>query len=206
MPSKAGSIKGKILVGITGGIGSGKSLAAHYFEKFGGKVINADMLTKELYRTNADLKAKLVKAFGKGILDEHGFVSGPNARNIIFSSDKNIKRVNKLVHPFVIDEIKKKLEKIKSCIVFIESAIAFESGFYKKLDYIVMVYSPENLRIQRVMMRDGAKKEDVEKLMKLQYPEELKLKRADFILKNDGKKIDLKRAVKDLSKIIERIK
>lgn len=206
MPSKSGFIKGRILIGITGGIGSGKSLAAHYFEKFGGKVINADMLTKELYRTDKELKSKLVKAFGEGILDDHGFVSGPNARNIIFSSEENIKRVNRLVHPFVIEAIRKIIEKMKSRIVFIESAIAFESGFYKKLDYIVMVYSPDNLRVQRVMMRDGAKKGDVENLMKLQYPEELKLKRADFILKNEGRKIDLKKAVKDLIKIIERIK
>ena|SRR5260221_13421839 len=207
MPSKSNNKSEKIhiLIGITGGIGSGKSLAAHYFELLGYKVINADRLTKELYRTNAVLKAKLVKAFGNGILNAKGFVSGTEARKIIFSSPVNIKRVNKLVHPFVINAIEKELTKINAKIVLIETAIAFESGFYKKLDYMIMVYSSENFRIERVMKRDGAKKEDVEKLISLQMDEKQKLKRSDFILFNSGKKIDLKRSVKDLTKTIETI-
>ncbi len=160
MPLKSNT-RPHFLIGITGGIGSGKSLAAHYFDLLGYKVINADSFTKELYRTDAELKLKLVKAFGKEILDKNGFVSGPEARKIIFSSQQNIKRVNSIVHPFVIAAIEKEIAKIRSKIVFIESAILFESGFHKKLDYIIMVYSPDDLRIQRVMKRDGAKKDDV---------------------------------------------
>jgi dephospho-CoA kinase len=202
MPSKGHS--DKVLIGITGGIGSGKSLAAHYFELLGYKVINADAFTRELYRTNPELKEKLVGAFGKEILDENGFVSGAKARSIIFADSDSIKRVNSIVHPFVIDAISKEVLKLKGEIVFIESAIAYESGFYKNLDYVIMVYSPDNLRIQRVAKRDGAKEEDILKLMKLQMPEKEKMERADFVLLNEGKKIDMKRAVKELVKQIEK--
>ena len=91
MPSKRDFAAGKLLIGITGGIGSGKSLAAHYFDLLGYKVINADSFTKELYRTNAGLKAKLVETFGEGILDSNGYVTGPEARKIIFS--RSLKRL-----------------------------------------------------------------------------------------------------------------
>ncbi|MFI5211944.1 MAG: dephospho-CoA kinase, partial [Ignavibacteria bacterium] len=95
----------KLVIGITGGVGSGKSVACKYFEKLGYRVIYADVVAKELYKTNKNLRALLVKEFGKGILDSSGRISYINARKIIFSKKSNIKRVNSIVHPFVIDEI-----------------------------------------------------------------------------------------------------
>lgn len=203
MPS---NIPGKIVVGITGGIGTGKSLAGHYFEKAGFKVINADSFTRALYQKEPKLKTKLVKAFGNGILDVKGNISGPAARKIIFGSAVSIKRVNRIVHPFVMQAIESEIKKLKSKIVFVETAIAFESGYYKKLDYILLVTSPVELRVQRVAKRDGAKPADIEKLIKLQSDDKLKAKKSDFIINNSGRNIDLKKTVFALCKVIEKLK
>ncbi len=92
MPAKELRKSGRLKIGITGGIGSGKSLACKYFEKLGYKVIYADRVAKELYSTNNQLIKRLVAEFGKGILDENGKLSRQNARRIIFSNNNNIKR------------------------------------------------------------------------------------------------------------------
>jgi len=193
----------KVLIGITGGIGSGKSLAADFLVSLGIKVINADLLTKELYKTNKSLKLKLVRIFGRNILNEKGDIGGHEARNIIFSSAKNIKRVNSIVHPFVIKEIHRILKKVSDYMVMVESAIMYESGFYKHLNFGVLIYANKSIRLKRVTARDKIKAADVQKLMKLQIDENEKLKRAEFIIKNNGTKQELKQKIKLLAKILK---
>ncbi len=197
MPSK------QLRIGITGGIGSGKTLACTYFEKLGYKVIYADDIAKQLYKSNVSLKKNLVKAFGKGILDENGNVSGENARRIIFSSKKNIKRVNKIVHPFVIKEIDRLISKIKDKVVLIETAIMFESGYYNRNDFNVLIYANQSIRAKRVMERDKSTMASVKKLMAMQLDETEKIKLADFVIKNNGTQKELQNNIKRFSKILE---
>lgn len=192
----------KLKIGITGGVGSGKSLAARYFEKLGYPVIYADKVAKQLYASNKKLLAKLVNAFGSGILDNNRNLSRENARRIIFSSRKNIKRVNSIVHPFVFREMDKIYAKLKSRIVFFEAAIMFESGSYKRMNYVLLIYTNKELRIKRLIQRDKIKRADVLKIMKLQIPEKEKLKRADFIIKNNSSPAELKKKITALSKLI----
>ena len=190
----------QLRIGITGGIGSGKTLACKYFEKLGYKVIYADIIAKQLYQ--GVLKKRLVNAFGKGILDEKGNVSGPNSRRIIFSSAKNIKRVNKIVHPFVINEINRILKNIKGKIVLIETAIMFESGYYKKMDYTVLIYANKETRMNRVRKRDKMPLKDIKTLMNLQMDEKQKLKLVDFVIPNNSTPSRLYRNIKLFDKIL----
>jgi len=178
----------RILIGITGGIGSGKSLASSFFESEGYTVIYADDIAKVLYRTNKRLKGRLVKEFGRAILDSNGNISGLAARKIILSGKRNVQRVNKIVHPFVRKEIIKKLLHIKDKVVFIEAAIMFESGYYKYMDFTVLIYAAKKLRIKRVNKRDKIPMREVNRLIRLQMDEREKLKLADFIIKNNGSK------------------
>ena len=187
----------KILVGISGGIGSGKSIASKYFESHGYKVIYADKAAKDLYRTNKQLKNRLVKEFGKGILDENGNIAGREARKIILSGKRNIKRVNKIVHPFVRKEIKKIVSKIKDDLVFIEAAIMFDTGYYKKMDYTLLIYAPKQLRVKRVQQRDKISKRRIYELMNLQMDERMKRQLADFVVRNDGTKQMLYKGLKN---------
>ena len=192
----------RLKIGITGGIGSGKSLAAKYFESLGYKVIYADKVAKELYANNKQLINKLVKAFGNGILDENGNLSRQNARRIIFSSKKNIKRVNSIVHPFVFREMDKIYSAIKDRIVFFEAAIMFESGSYKRMNYVILVYANKEIRIKRIIQRDNIKRVAILKLMKLQLDEREKLKRADFVIRNNSGTADLKKEIIAFNKIL----
>ena len=203
MPAKKLRKSGKLKIGITGGIGSGKSLACKYFEKLGYKVIYADRVAKELYASNKQLINKLVAEFGKGILDENGKLSRPNARKIIFSSKRNIKRVNSIVHPFVFREMDKMVSRIKDKVVLFEAAIMFESGSYKRMDYVVLIYANKETRIKRIINRDGVKRRDVLKLMKLQLDEREKAKRADFVIKNNTTALELEKNVKAFNKILK---
>lgn len=193
----------RLKIGITGGIGSGKSLAAKYFESLGYKVIYADKVAKELYAEDKTLLKKLVKAFGSEILDENGALSRANARKIIFSDKRNIKRVNSIVHPFVFRKMDKMYAAIIDKIVFFEAAIMFESGSYKRMDYVILVYADKETRIKRIISRDKVKRAAVLKLMKLQLDEREKLKRADFVIKNSGTPLALKKEIKAFNRILK---
>ena len=203
MPAKELRKSGKLKIGITGGIGSGKSLACKYFENLGYKVIYADGVAKELYSSNSQLIKRLVAQFGKGILDENGKLSRPNARRIIFSDKRNIKRVNSIVHPFVFREMDKMVSRIKDKVVLFEAAIMFESGSYKRMDYVVLIYANKETRIKRIIKRDGVKRRDVLKLMKLQLDEREKAKRADFVIKNNATAPALEKNDKALNRILK---
>jgi len=198
MPSK-----GKLLIGITGGIGSGKSLASGFFESSGYTIIYADEVAKRVYRVNSSLKQRLVKAFGKHILDSSGNISGIEARKIILSDKKNVKKVNRIVHPFVVKEINEIIKKANDNIVLIEAAIMFESGYYRKMNYTILIYAPKELRIKRVSRRDKIPKSEVRRLINLQIDEREKIKLADFIIRNDGSKQKLLNALKTFNNFIK---
>lgn len=193
----------KLKIGITGGVGSGKSLAAGYFEKLGYKVIYADKIARELYSSNKELLKRLVKEFGSGILDENGKISRENSRRIIFKSKRNILRVNSIVHPFVFREMDRIVSKIKDRIIFFEAAIMFESGSYKRMNYVILIYANKEIRIKRTIARDGVKRKDVLNLMKLQLDEREKAMRADFIIKNNSTALELKKNVIAFNKILK---
>lgn len=193
----------KLVIGITGGIGSGKSIACKYFEKLGYEVIYADKIAKELYRTSGKLRGLLVKEFGRGILGEDGRISLDNARKIIFSKTLNLHRVNSIVHPFVIREIATLLNRSRKKIIIIETAIMFESGYSNRVDYVVLIYSKKSLRKQRVKQRDKLKSVVIDKIIAQQMDEREKRKRADFIIRNNSTPAALYKNIRSFSKILK---
>jgi dephospho-CoA kinase len=201
MPSRLKKLK----IGITGGVGSGKTLAAKYFESLGYKVIYADKVAKELYKKNPQLKKKLVKEFGKEILDDSGNIDLNGLRRLVLSGKNTIKRVNKIVHPFVFREIEKAFHSAKGNIVFIEAAIMFETGSSKKMDYVILIYANKQNRIKRITKRDGVSTSDVKKIMDIQMDERKKLKLADFTVNNNYTPADLKKNIHSLEKILRKL-
>jgi dephospho-CoA kinase len=199
-------MKKKIIkIGITGGIGSGKSLASNYLMSKGFYVIFADKIAKKLYKENKLLLKKLILEFGNGILDENGNLSIPNARKIIFSSKKNIKRVNNIVHPFVFKEFDRLIKKTKKNVIFVEAAIMFETGSYKNYDYILLIYANKENRIKRIMKRDNVSRKYAEKIINLQMDENLKAKKADFVIKNNYSINELYNNLDGFIKIIKKL-
>jgi dephospho-CoA kinase len=188
-------MQSKILIGLTGGIGSGKSVAGDYLKSRGYCVINADEETKKLYVSDRKLRDKLIHLFGNGILSDNGEISTEKMRKIIFANRQNLKRVNAVVHPFAINKINSLAEEASSEIVFVESAILFESGYYKFCYYNVLIYSYKYLRIARVSERDGVSRRSVEKIIGLQMPEIDKSRYADFIIYNNSTRKDFIKAL-----------
>ncbi len=194
--------KSKLLVGITGGIGSGKTVVCKMLAKRGFKVYYSDLAAKNLYSTDKKLVREIVKVFGKEILNYKGKINLPKLKEKIFSSKKNYMSINKLVHPVVIKYLIKEARLSKFDIVIIESALLFESGFNKELDCIVTIYSTKKNRINRLMLRDEASKNEINHLMKFQIDEKKKMAMSDFVLMNNKSLDDLKIQVDFLSNVL----
>jgi dephospho-CoA kinase len=195
----------KMLIGVTGGIGSGKTQVCRNLNKFGYKIFYADDVARSLYASNAKLKDKIVRAFGKKILDGKGSISTPEFRKIVFANDENQKKVNRVVHPFVIEEILRQARSSKPSLIFIEAALIFESGFDKYLDYTVEVFAPENKRIEWVARRNNLERQVIKSIIELQMPESEKVKKADFVIKNNTSKQNLKIKVRYLMGILKKL-
>lgn len=195
--------KGKLIVGITGGIGSGKTLVSKMLAKRGFKVYYADKIAKDLYLTDKKLVKSLVKVFGKEIINFKGKINLPKLKDIIFANKKNYETINKIVHPVVIKHIKKEIKNSNYDLVLVEAAILFESGFNISMDYIITVYSNKKTRLERLMLRDEASKSEITNLMKFQLDDKSKMEMSDFIIINNKTEDYLKKQVDFLSMVLK---
>ncbi|HQY21293.1 MAG TPA: dephospho-CoA kinase [Ignavibacteria bacterium] len=195
--------KKKLMIGVTGGVGSGKTEVCKLLAKRGFKVLYSDTIAKNLYVTNKKLVTEIVKVFGKDIVNYKGKINLPKLKDKIFASKKNYSAINKIVHPVVIKEIKGFLKKNNYDIVIVESALLFESGFDESMDYIIMVYSKKKERVDRLKIRDESTLKSITELMKFQIDERKKMEMSDFVIINNKTLKDLKIQVDFLSKILK---
>jgi dephospho-CoA kinase len=171
-------------IGLTGGIGSGKSTVAHIFEVLRIPVYYADEAAKRLMTENAELKASIIGLFGKD-----AYVKGNLNRKYIagqvFNKNKNIKLLNSLVHPATIKDAAEWMNLQEAPYVIKEAALIFESGANKNLDYVIGVRAPLALRIQRAVDRNNISPDEVKARMDKQMDEDLKLQLCDYVIVND---------------------
>ncbi|MEO5908994.1 MAG: dephospho-CoA kinase [Ginsengibacter sp.] len=171
-------------IGLTGGIGSGKSTVAHIFNVLGIPVYSSDDASKRLMNEDEELKNNIIKAFGK-----ETYSNGKLNRNYLskkaFSDRHNIELLNSLVHPATIKDALAWMGKQKAPYIIKEAALIFESGSDKFLDLIIGVKSPLSLRLERTMKRNNVTAEEVEARMKLQMNEDEKMSLCDHIILND---------------------
>lgn len=173
-----------IKVGITGGIGSGKSVVCSLFSSIGIPVYDSDSRAKKLMNENELIKEVLIGYFGSEIYIE-GNLNRPLLAQKIFNNRIALEFVNSIVHPAVRNDFLHWAERQNAPYVIEETALLFESGAYKILDKIITVTSPEELRIQRVIERDHTTRENVLQRIRNQLPETEKVARSDFVIIND---------------------
>ena len=163
-------------------------------------------MAKDLYKTDKKLAGSVVKYFGKDILNYQGVISLTKLREKVFANKKNYQKINDIVHPVVIKHLLNDIKKSKQKIVLIESALVFDTIFYKYLDYVIMVYSNKKHRLERIMMRDGAVKKEVDRIMKYQIDEKIKIERSDFVIVNNKSLEELEKEVEFFSKVLKALK
>ncbi len=184
------------IVGITGGIGSGKSTDCSVFKILGVPVFEADTEAKKLINTNSVLKTGLIDLFGRDIYTPDGTINRNKLAGIIFNDEVQLTKVNELIHPVVRAEFKNWAEKQTAPYVLHEAAILFESGFYKMMDFTILVSAPEEIRINRVTSRDNSTAAEVKERINKQWPDEQKRKLATVEIINDNKELILPQIIK----------
>jgi dephospho-CoA kinase len=172
-------------IGITGGIGTGKSTICEIFALLGIPVYNADKAAKRLMATNENLKKKLIATFGTDAFTSTGELDTTFLAKKVFADEKALKQLNALVHPAVLADFDQWFSQQQAPYVLKEAALLIESGSYKQCDYTILVESPIALRIQRLLNRDKSTEAQISARIANQMPDKEKAKVANFLLLND---------------------
>ncbi len=189
-----------IIVGLTGGIGSGKTTVAKQFLEIGIPVYIADEEAKRLMRRSKIIKRKLIKLFGKeAYVGEE--LNKPFLANIIFNDKNYLQKMNAIVHPKVARHFEKWVLKQEAPYVIKEVAILFENGGHNTCDFVITVTAPIETRIKRLLKRDTISKGKIEAIMKNQWTDEEKVKQSHFVIEN----IELENTKKQVVKIHKEI-
>lgn len=178
-----------IVLGITGGIGSGKSLVASILSKTGVPVYYADDRAKKLMNTNEELINSIKKLLGEEAYTQDGMLNRAYVGSQVFGDSEKLAGLNAIVHPATGKDFYDWVEGLRADghkLVAKEAAILFESGAYLACDKVVTVYAPAALRIERVMKRDHSTREEIQARMSKQWPEWKKIRRSDCMIINDG--------------------
>jgi dephospho-CoA kinase len=177
-------------VGITGGIGSGKSTVCQIFKILGIPVYSADDRAKWLMTYDPNLKSQLSKTFGPDTYHSDGGLNRTFLAQEVFSDPEKVKKINALVHPAVGQDFKSWAEKQTAPYILKEAALLFETGASRELDNVITVSSPLKIRMARVLMRDPHRdKDQVNRIIDQQLPDEKKNELADFVIKNAENKL-----------------
>ena len=191
-------------VGLTGGIGSGKSTASQHFSSLGAYVINADEEAKNLISTNEIVQNELIAEFGTDIIDGTGSVNKKKLARIAFQDQDHQQRLNSVVHPYIYNLIDKEFNQVlnvrKHDIFIVDGALIFESGYDVHLDYVIVVTAQLKHRMERALGRETLSREEILKRIEFQWPEKEKVNLADFVVHNDGTEKELHKNIEGLVK------
>ena len=188
------------MIGLTGGIGSGKSVVAKLFATLGIPVFNADEAAKRIMQTSPEIKAKLIHQFGSDIYDDSG-LDKEKLAGIVFNDPFQLQLLNAIVHPVTIQAAKDWAAKQTSPYVIKEAALIFESGAADGLLKVIGVTAPLSLRTHRVMQRDGITKEQVDARMRNQISDTIKMRLCDYVIENNNQQMVLPQVL-DIDKAI----
>ena len=189
-------------IGLTGGIGSGKSTAAQLFEVLGIPVYYADVEAKRLMNEDAELRSSISKIFGKQAYSNH-ILNRKFISSIVFSDPVKLKELNAIVHPATKKDSESWMHRQATPYAIHEAALIFEANVSDRLDYVIGISSPQELRIKRTMERDNVSREEVLQRMNQQLDEELKMSKCDFVLINDEKQLLIPQVLELHEKLIQ---
>ena len=193
------------IIGLTGGIGAGKTTVAKVFKALGIPVFNADEVAKELMHTNPVIKNQLLTTFGERVYLSSGALDKDYLADIVFKDAYQLELLNAIVHPVTIQAAKDWAATQSAPYVIKEAALLFEAGAMDVLTAIIGVAAPLNLRIQRVMQRDACSKIEVEQRMRHQISDTIKLKLCDWVIDNNDQDLIIPQVLKIQEAILAKL-
>jgi len=191
-------------VGLTGGIGSGKSTASSILANLGSYIFDADAVAKIILNNNEDVQNNIIKEFGNDILDHDGLIDNKKLAKIAFQDEDHQIILNSIIHPFVFSELDKQFDKIskqnKHASFIVDGALIFESSMDQHLDLVLLIASSLKFRIERALNRGTLSREDIIRRNELQWNDEDKATSADFTIYNNGTEQELEEKIKKFHK------
>lgn len=180
-----------ITVGITGGIGAGKSIIAQVFQLLGISLYNADLQAKFIVANDPALKKSIIKLLGQNAYTDEGAYNSAYVSPIVFAEPLLLGQLNALIHPALALDFEKWVSGQHGAYILKEAALLIESESYQRLDYLIVVTAPEDLRIRRIRLRDNRKIEEIRGILEHQLTDDQRIEKADFVIKNDGQSLIL---------------
>jgi len=181
----------KKVIGLTGNIASGKSTVSRYLIEKGYKLIDADLVAREVVEVGSEGLASVVENFGMEILNDDGSLNRKKLGNIVFSDDNKLSRLNNSLHPLIRNEILKQIDISTNRIIFIDAALLYETGLDKIVDEVWLVVLDDGLQLDRLMKRDNIDKSSALNRIDSQGSNKSKIKKADIIIMNNSDVEDL---------------
>ncbi len=186
------------ILGLTGGIGSGKTAATDHFQRLGITVVDADIAARIVVEPGQPALAAIAARFGRHVIDDQGRLLRPVLRDIVFSDPAERQALEAITHPAIRDELMRQLQAASSPYAILASPLLWESGQVALVSHTLLIDVPETLQLERASARDGVSREQIAAIMKAQWSREQRLARADDILTNDGSLAQLQAGVEAL--------
>jgi len=197
-----------LIIGLTGGVASGKSTVSQALREEGAYVIDADQIARELVEPQTPVWHKLIEIFGDEILQKDGSIHRKKLAALVFSHREKRGLLNQLLHPRIKEEIERRLREIgqrdPEALVVVDAALLVETGQYRAMDWLIVVRSSEAQQIERLVQRDGISREEARQVISAQMPLEEKVKVADTVISNDGAIEQTRRMAKEVFRELKR--
>ena len=198
-----------LIVGLTGGVASGKTAASQALKEEGAYIIDADQIARELVQPHQPAWNELIRAFGKEILQEDGSLHRKKLADKVFADPKQRKRLNQILHPRIKEEMDRRTKEIgqkdPEAIVVIDAPLLVELGDHHEMDKLIVVTSTQTQQIERLKDRDGISPEEALRILSSQMPLGEKVKLADFVIGNEGSLGETKKRAKEVFKELKKV-
>lgn len=198
-----------LVLGLTGGMGSGKTTVAGIFRRFGAGIIDVDQVARELVMPGRPALKEIVRCFGHEVLNEDGTLDRRRLGDIVFNNREELARLDAIMYPRMFREVRRRLRKMEERrhgngdgayrrAVVIDAAILLEAGMDRLADKVIAVYAKDEIRAERIIKRTGLSHEDALARMRAQGPQSCKVERADFVIDNSGSEEDTLRQASEI--------
>jgi len=196
--------KKRIILGLTGSFGSGKTTVAGFLRSYGAKIIDADKIAHSLIKPRTKIYKKIIDTFGKSILKKNRAIDREKLSKIVFNNKLSLKRLNKIVHPEVIRVINGQIKNSPGRVIVLDVPLLIEAGLEKIVDKLIVVTITREKQIKRISRKTGFNRQDTLKRIKAQVPLRNKVRLADFLIDNNGTVLETKKQINQIRRLLWR--